>query len=125
MEHDVTVLTSDNGDRSLPEHEERGGYSIVRHRQLCRPVGNRIIPVIANSLRKRGSESDVIHAHSHLYFSSNITALLNKLTETLLTVTNHGLFSQTAPDLVQKAFIPLIARPTLNSADRIFCYTDL
>ena len=125
MGHDVTVLTSDNGDRSLPEYEERNGYSIVRHRQLCRPAGNSIIPGIINSLRKRGSEFDVIHAHSHLYFSSNITALLNKLMDTPLAVTNHGLFSQTAPELVQKAFIPLIARPTLNSADRIFCYTDI
>ncbi|WIV68833.1 glycosyltransferase family 4 protein [Natrialbaceae archaeon AArc-T1-2] len=125
MGHDVTILTSDNGDRSLPKYEERDGYSIIRHRQIVRPAGNSIIPGILNSLRKLIPKYDVVHAHSHLYFSSNMAALFGKFTDIPLAVTNHGLFSQTAPELLQKVFIPTVARPTLNTADRVFCYTDL
>ncbi len=123
--HDVTVVTSDNGDRSLPRREERDGYSIIRHREVARPCGNSIIPGIANSLRKLSSRHNVIHVHSHLYFSSNIAAAFGKVTNLPIAITNHGLFSQTAPELLQKIFIPTVARPTLNFADRVFCYTEL
>ena len=125
MGHDVTILTSYNGDRSVPECEERNGYSVIRHREVARPCGNSIVPGIANSLRKLAPEHDVVHAHSHLYFSSNISALFGRVMDTPLAITNHGLFSQTAPELLQKAFIPTVARPTLNAADKVFCYTEL
>lgn len=123
--HQVTVLTSDNGNHSLPRQEKRGGYSIIRHREIIRPLDNSIIPGILRSIRKLASSYDVIHAHSHLYFSTNVAAVISKVSNTPLAVTNHGLFSQTAPQLVQKIYIPTIARPTLNAADRIFCYTEL
>ncbi len=125
MGHSVTILTSDNGDRSLSKHERRDGYKIIRHREIVRPSGNSIIPGITNSLRKLAPQHDVIHAHSHLYFSSNVAAAFSKVNGTPIAITNHGLFSQTAPKLVQKAFIPTIARLTLNAAEQVFCYTDL
>ncbi len=125
MGHDVTVLTSDNGNRSLEKRERRNGYKIIRHREIARPMGNSIIPGVVSSLRKLAPHHDVIHAHSHLYFSSNIAAAFSKVNGTPTAITNHGLFSQTAPELVQKIFIPTIARPTLNSAEHIFCYTEL
>jgi len=122
--HEVTVLTSDHGDQSLPDVNERDGYTTVRHRELARPFGNSITPSVLASLAKRLSEADVVHAHSHLYFTTNVTAAVARLSDTPLVVTNHGLISQTAPKWVQRAFIPTVARFTFDSADRILCYTE-
>lgn len=121
--HDVTVYTSDHGDRSKPRHEERDGYQIVRHRELISPLDNSIFPGLASSLIRKAGEYDVIHAHSHLFFSTNLAAAFRQASDTPLVVTNHGLISQTAPKWLQKVFIPTVARFTLESADRVLCYT--
>ena len=122
--HDVTVLTSDHGNRDRPTVETRDGYTVVRNRQLARPFGNSIVPGTVRSLRKRLADADVVHAHSHLYFSTNIAAAISRLSDVPLVVTNHGLLSQTAPGWVQRLFIPTVGRFTFNAADRILCYTD-
>jgi len=122
--HDVTVLTSDHGERSRPDSTTSDGYTIVRHPEIARPFENSITPTVLESLRKRLPEADVVHAHSHLYFTTNVAAAVARLSETPLVVTNHGLISQTAPKWVQKLFIPTVARFTFNSADRILCYTE-
>lgn len=123
--HDVTVLTSDNGNRSLPDRENRSGYTVIRHREIARPVDNSIAPGLINTLRKLADEHDIIHAHSHLYFLTNMSAIFAKVANIPLAITNHGLFSQTAPQWLQKVYLPTIARTTLNTADRVFCYTDI
>ncbi|WP_255171277.1 glycosyltransferase family 4 protein [Natrononativus amylolyticus] len=124
MGHDVTVLTSDHGDRDQPSREERDGYELIRHREVASPLDNTITPGLARTLRRIGDDYDVIHAHSHLFFSTNVAAAVGRTLETPLVVTNHGLMSQTAPKWVQKAFIPTVAKFTLNSADEILCYTE-
>jgi len=122
--HDVTVLTSDHGERTRPRVEHRDGYRILRHRQLARPFGNSITPGMVGSLPTRLSDADVVHAHSHLYFSTNLAAAVARVADTPLVVTNHGLVSQTAPKWIQKLFLPTVGRFTFNSADQILCYTD-
>ena len=122
--HDVTVLTSDHGNRDRPAVDERAGYTVVRNRELARPMENSITPGVVRSLRRRLAEADVVHAHSHLYFTTNVAAALARRSATPLVVTNHGLVSQTAPRWVQRLFIPTVARFTFNSADRILCYSD-
>lgn len=122
--HDVTVLTSRHKDNSLPLQDWRDGYEIRRNRELTKPFGNSITPGTVQSLASRLDEYDVVHAHSHLYFSSNVAALLRRLSETPLVLTNHGLISQTAPGAIQKLYLPTVGRFTFNSADRIFCYTE-
>lgn len=122
--HSVTVLTSDHGDSTRPTTETVAGYRIIRHRELARPFENSITPTIVGSLWDRLPDVDVVHAHSHLYFTSNVAAAVSRLTETPLIVTNHGLISQTAPKWVQRLFIPTVARFTFNAADRLLCYTD-
>lgn len=123
MGHDVAVLTSDHGDRAAPRREERAGYELRRFRQFGRPFGNSLTPGMLPALRRLVAEYDVVHAHSHLYFSTNVAAALARRSETPLVVTNHGLHSQTAPMPVQKAYAP-VARFTFNSADRVLCYTE-
>jgi len=122
--HEVTVLTSDHGDRGQPRKENRDGYEIRRHRELVSPIDNSIFPGLAQSLFQMASDYDVVHAHSHLFFSTNLAAVFSRLDDTPLVVTNHGLISQTAPKWLQKAFIPTVARFTLNTADQIFCYSE-
>jgi len=122
--HDVTVLTSDHGDSEKPTVERRDGYTVVRHRQIVRLFGNSITPGIVSSLLRRVSDIDVVHAHSHLYFTANVASLVAKLADVPLVVTNHGLISQTAPEWVQRVFIPTVGRFTFNASDRVLCYTE-
>lgn len=118
MGHDVTVLTVGDG----PRREERDGYTLVRRPALVEPLGNAISPGVARYLRRAG-EFDVIHAHSHLYCSTNFAALACRLGETPLAITNHGLYSQTAPEWLFGAYLRTFGQWTFNEADVVFCYT--
>ena len=120
MGHDVTVLTVGDG----PPQEDRDGYTVVRKRALVEPLGNGISPHAAWYLRRQ-DEFDVVHAHSHLYFSTNLAALARRLGETPLAITNHGLYSQTAPKRVFEAYLRTLGRWTFNSTDVVFCYSDV
>ncbi|MFC6722083.1 glycosyltransferase family 4 protein [Halobacteriaceae archaeon SHR40] len=122
MGHDVTLLTVRQDD-SLPHVEERDGYTVVRFDSLCSPLGNDISPGLAQYLQE-ANEFDVIHAHSHLYFATNLAALKRQLGDTLLAITNHGLFSQNAPKWVFDLYLRSVGRWTFNQADLLFCYTD-
>lgn len=124
MGHDVTLLTSDHGDRSAPREERRDGYWIRRYRQVARPFGNSITPGMLAEISLLAPNCDVIHAHSHLYFTTNATAALARVIETPLVVTNHGLHSQTAPKWVMEPFLWTVGRFTFNAADRVLCYTE-
>jgi len=122
--HEVTVLTSDNGDRSLPTEERRDGYRVIRHRELARPLDNSLTPGVFSTIRDRCSDYDILHIHSHLYFSSNIAALLGRLHDIPVVVTNHGLISQTAPGWIQRLYNPTVGKFTFETGDRILCYTE-
>lgn len=122
--HDVTLLTSDHGEKSLPRREEREGYTVRRFREWGNPLGNSITPGLFRELRSLRDEFDVIHAHSHLYLSTNMAAVLAQFGDTPLVVTNHGLFSQSAPSWFNEAYLRTLGRFTFNSADRVLCYTD-
>jgi len=122
--HDVTVLTSDNGDRSLPTEERRDGYRVLRHREIARPLDNSIVPGMASTLRELVSDYDILHIHSHLYFSSNLAAVFGRRHDIPVVVTNHGLVSQTAPRWIQRLYNPTVGKFTFETADRILCYTE-
>lgn len=120
MGHDVTVLTVGDG----PPREHRDGYTVVRKRSLVAPLGNELAPGAALFLRRAGPSFDVVHAHSHLYFLSNLAALHGCLSGTPLAITNHGLYSQTAPERLFEAYLGTIGRWTFDRADVVFCYTE-
>jgi len=122
MGHDVTVLTI-RQDPEKPSIEQRDGYTVVRFDSLAAPLGNDISPGVAQFLAW-ASEFDVIHAHSHLYFSTNLAALQRRVWNTPLAITNHGLYSQNAPEWVFDLYLRTVGRWTFNRADAIFCYTD-
>ena len=124
MGHSVTLLTSDHGDHHSPDRERRAGYDLRRYREFARPFGNSITPGMIPALSRLAASHDVVHAHSHLYFSSNLAAVVARVSDTPLVVTNHGLYSQSAPKAVQNAFLRSVGRFTFESADRVLTYSE-
>jgi glycosyltransferase involved in cell wall biosynthesis len=122
MGHDVTVLTVSD-DESLPRREKRNGYTVVRRSSTVELLGNDISLGIARFLRE-ADDFDVIHAHSHLYFSTNLAALKRYLDDIPLAITNHGLYSQNAPEWLFDLYLHTAGRWTFNQADVVFCYTE-
>jgi glycosyltransferase involved in cell wall biosynthesis len=72
----------------------------------------------------RADDYDVVHAHSHLYFATNVAALNRRLGDVPLAITNHGLYSQSAPESIFGLYLKTGARWTFNQADVVFCYTE-
>ncbi|WP_224333815.1 glycosyltransferase family 4 protein [Haloprofundus halobius] len=122
MGHDVTVLTLSRGVDE-PHRERRDGYDIVRYPVTTSALGNDISLGVASFLRDAHS-FDVIHAHSHLYFSTNLAALKRRLGDIPLAITNHGLYSQNAPKWLFDLYLRSVGRWTFNQADVVFCYTE-
>lgn len=121
--HDVTVLTI-RRDESDPIRERRSGYSVVRKPATVDLIGNEMSVGLARQLVDI-SEYDVMHAHSHLYFSTNLAAVRRKLGGVPLAVTNHGLYSQNVSQSVFDIYLKTVGKWTFNAADVIFCYTEV
>lgn len=121
--HDVTVYTASEGVKS--EYRADDGYYIRNFKPLIKILGNSIMPSMLFDLVQEQSDYDVVHAHSHLFFSTNLSAIARKLGSTTpLIITNHGLNSQTAPEWFQKLYTATGARLTFAAADKILCYTE-
>ena len=122
MGHDVTVLkVTDDVDEV--RRETRHGYEVVYCPATVNVLKNEIS--IAAARRILGvKEFDVVHAHSHFYFSTNLAALKRRLGNTPLAITNHSLYSQSAPERLFRYYLKTIGRWTFNSADVVFCYTE-
>lgn len=124
MGHDVTVLTTKE-DPDQPAIQETHGYTVIRVSPGVTIAGNDVSPGVARYLWDVDSTNfDVIHAHSHLYFSTNLAALKRRLGDIPLAITNHGLYSQSAPKWVFDMYLQTLARWTFNQADVVFCYTE-
>ena len=120
--NDVTVYTSNTDGRSMKEFKD--GYNIIRFKPILKMGGNSFMPMLFFKLFRTKNDFDIIHAHSHLFFSTNLCALVRRLGSSPLVITNHGLISQTVPMWVHKIYIPTVAKWTFKSADRIICYTE-
>ncbi|WP_336326808.1 glycosyltransferase family 4 protein [Halovenus sp. HT40] len=121
MGHDVTVLTVDPR-RDQPHLEERDGYTVVRYPVSTSLLGNDIATGVASFLQ-HAQKYDVMHAHSHLYFSTNLAALKRRLGGIPLAITNHGLYSQNAPEWLFDLYLRSVGQWTFNQADVVLCYT--
>ena len=87
MGHDVTVVTV-GADGDHPRRERRDGYTLVRLPLTATVFGNEISTAMARYLR-RADGFDVVHAHSHIYFSTNLAALRRRLGGPPLAVTDR------------------------------------
>jgi len=125
MGHDVTVLTT-RVDESLPQVEETHGYTILRVSPGVTLFGNDISPAVGRYLWHADSDDfDLMHAHSHCYFVTNLAAVKRRLGDIPLAITNHGLYSQNAPERFFSLYLKTLGRWTFNQADVVFCYTDV
>lgn len=122
MGHDVTVLTVSD-DETLPLREERDGYTVVRRSPTVEALSNPMSLGVAQYLRT-AEKFDVMQAHSHLYFSTNLAALKRRLSDIPFAITNHGLYSQNAPEWLFDLYLRTGGRWTFNQADVVFCYTE-
>lgn len=121
MGNEVSVYSSFWGDE--PREESRDNYRIKRFRGIT-IFRNSIAPMLLYDLLRQKDQYDIIHAHSHLYFSTVLCALARRLGSSPLVITNHGLISQTAPMWLQDIYIPTVGKWTYNAADTVICYTD-
>lgn len=122
LEHDITVYTASEDVDS--DYNANEGYYVHNFKPLVKLFGNSIIPSMLFCLMKEQLNYDVVHAHSHLFFATNLSAITRKLGSTPLVITNHGLNSQTAPEWLQKFYNATGARLTFEAADKIICYTE-
>lgn len=89
--------------------------------------GNKIAPFLPLRLIRllRKIDIDIIHVHSHLFYSSNVAALLKKFyLDRPVIITCHGIWSQSISMNIQKMYMETLGVLTLNSAERILCYTN-
>ena len=120
--NDVTVYTASEGVESA--YRAADGYYVHNFKPLIKVLGNSIMPSMLFDLLNEQSDYDIVHAHSHLFFSTNLSAVARQLGSTPLVITNHGLNSQTAPKWFQDLYTATGARLTFAAADKILCYTE-
>lgn len=120
--HDVTVYTA--SENAVSAYKTDAGYFVRNYKSLVKIYGNSITPSMLFDLIREQSNYDIVHAHSHLFFSTNLSAVARQLGSTPLVITNHGLNSQTAPEWFQKFYNATGARLTFAAADKILCYTE-
>jgi glycosyltransferase involved in cell wall biosynthesis len=125
MGHEVIVFTTKQP--GMPRHEVRSGYEIYRFPELAQPLGNPLtFSMMPAMLSADLREIDIVHAHSHFFFSTNLAALRRKIRSTPLVITNHGFRVQRGRwmDLLQDAYLATAGACTLRSADRVISLTD-
>lgn len=123
MGHNLTVYTCID---SNPVISSTYNYDVHGFKPFMQIFGNSIAPSMILDLFKNMHNYDIIHAHSHLCFSTNLCAILRKMGSSPLVITTHGgLNSQRAPKLVQNVYNATVAKMTFDAADKIICYTDI
>ncbi len=120
--HTVMVFTSDTNN--LPKEEFKDGYTIIRYFRIMKLFGNSISLDFFTRLMKNRYKYDIIHAHSHLFMSTNVCAFMRLIGSSPLVITHHGLMSASASVWLNTLYLKTIGRWTLNCADKIICYTD-
>ena len=121
--HEVTVLTLNQ--KKSPETEFVDGYHVFRFPSYFTMCGNSFAPGLILEIMRRRKSVDIIHAHSHLFFSTNVCVLARLLHSAPLVITNHGLISASAPSWLNTLYKHIISRMTFHIADHIICYTDI
>lgn len=121
--HEVTVVTYKNRVHNWSLCHAHN-YSLIQVTPSFVLFGNSISLSLPSVISSQVKKFDVVHAHSHLFYSTVIAALVCRHRKTPLVITNHGLISQTAPMWLQQIYLPTIGRWIYNTADRIISYTE-
>ncbi len=119
--HEVTILTTSMAEK-VPGNQD--GFRVACFKNSMKLLGNTISLELLFKLFRVRKSYDIIHAHSHLYFSTNICALVRRIGSSPLVITNHGIMSSSAPDWFNLLYLKTLGKWTLNTADKIICYTE-
>ena len=120
--HQVTVFTCEKHPKLY--HNQVNGYNVYYFNTFMNTFGFSAPPSMLTALFKKVDDFDIVHAHSHLFFSTHMAAFVRKFKKTPLIVTNHGFVSQRVPFTIQKIALPIVAKWTYSNADAIICYTS-
>ena len=122
--HKVTLLTSDMDSQTV--YEETDGLEILRYRCINNLWNINPLTVILHKLLRESSKYDIIHAHGHIFFTSNQVAFAKKIKDYKYILHLHGGITPESNDapakrlLVKKWFYDTtLGRFTVNSADAI------
>ena len=120
--HEVTVYTS-NVPKSK-KHEEVNGVEIYRFNCLFSPLNNQFIPGLFFKLIDK-NKFDVVHVHSHLHISSNITCFSNIFKKRPIVLTSHGTVNYEGwKNIVNMLYNKTIAKWMLKSVDKIIALSS-
>lgn len=121
--HNVMVYTLNLCNQSPSETIDN--YSIRRFPNTVNIWGNYFSLPLLPAVFQRRSEWDLIHAHSHLFLSTNFCVLARLFESTPLIITNHGMVSASVPDWLNYFYKNTISEIDFKIADKIICYTEL
>lgn len=116
--HQVTVYTSNIPQ--LKEYEIINGVHVYKFKSLCSPLNNQIIPGLFFKLISKNN-FDIVHIHSQVHFSSNITVLSNIGRRCPVILTSHGVaeYKEGWRKTVNTLHDKTITRWMLKSTDKI------
>lgn len=121
--HEVTVYTS-NVPKSK-RYEVINGVEIYRFKSLFSPLNNQFIPRLFFKLIGK-NRFDVIHVHSHLHISSNITVFSNKIFEKKpIVLTSHGTVDYEGwKNIINVLYHKTMAKWIFKSVDKIIALSQ-
>lgn len=121
--HEVVVLTTQEG--GMPKYEYRDGYEIHRFKSLASPIDNPFTLSVLPKLLVR-EDFDIIHAHSHLMFTTCLAAIKKRLSTKPFVITNHGFRVKRGRllDYAQDIYLSSLGRFSLTAADRVISFTS-
>lgn len=117
MDVEVLFLHSTNGEKYVKS------YPVITFSRIITIYGNPISFSMLPLLIRKRYKYDVIHAHSHLFYSTLVCALLRRIGSSPLVITNHGLYSQTAPRRFSEFWLNTFGVLIYKAADKIICLT--
>jgi glycosyltransferase involved in cell wall biosynthesis len=121
--HEVTVITFNFKNRSMNK-DSSSPYKILKYDYQFSPLSNNISFLMALDLFKKRNEFDIIHAHSHLFSPTVFCGLIRFLGSSPLIITNHGLYSQTAPVLFSELWNNTVSKFIYKRSDKIICLSQ-
>jgi glycosyltransferase involved in cell wall biosynthesis len=120
--HAVTVFTLRPKKPLAPDLSR--DYDITFFPAYFTLWGNSFAPGLVRAIFKHSGDFDIIHAHSHLFFSTNICVLARLFHRVPLIITSHGLISASTPEWLNTLYKKTISRVSFCIADHIICYTE-
>ena len=120
--HEVTVYTS-NVPKSK-KHEVINGVEIYRLKSLFSPLNNQFIPGLFFKLIDK-NRFDVVHVHSHLHTSSNVTVFSKIFIKRPIVLTSHGTVEYEGwKNVINVLYNKTLAKWMLKSVDKIIALSS-